>query len=89
VRDPCTHRERVALPQGRATIWSSRGRRCDARPEDNFAIAHLPGVVVTLGVETDRGPLTRYATRAGMLRLLRALRPRTPLAVAPAPAPAG
>ncbi len=84
-RDRCTRRERVPLPQGRATIWTSRGRRCDPRPDDTFAVARLPGVVAVLGVGVEHGPLTRYATRAGMLRLLRTLRPRAPLSEAPAP----
>lgn len=75
-RDVCTRRERVALTAGRATIWSQPGRRCHARPEDTFAIARLPGVAVILAVEAQPGPVTRYATRAGMLRLLRALRER-------------
>jgi hypothetical protein len=79
-RDPCTRRERVALPSGGATIWSRPGRRCHARPENTFAIARLPGVRVTIAVDVSRGPIARYATRAGMLRLLRALRERAPAA---------
>jgi hypothetical protein len=75
--DPCTHRKRIRLAQGRATIWSFGGRGCDTRSEARLAIMRLPGTVVMLGVDTRRGP-TRYATRAGMLRLLRALRPYAP-----------
>lgn len=75
--DPCTRRHRVALPSGHGTIWSRRsGRRCHARSEGVFAIARLPGVVVALGVDAEHKAHTRYATRAGMLRLLRALRER-------------
>ena len=83
-QDPCMHRKRLALPQGRATIWLPRGRRCDDRRP--LAVARLPGVVVTVNVDIRQGPLARYATRAGMLRLLRALRPRPELAEPPAPA---
>ncbi|HKG37775.1 MAG TPA: hypothetical protein VKB25_02200 [Conexibacter sp.] len=78
--DPCTRRERVALPSGHATIWSKRGRRCRVRAEDTFAIARMPGVIVVLGQDSERRSVTRYATRAGMLRLLRALRLRQPSA---------
>jgi hypothetical protein len=77
--DPCTHRERVAFPQGRATIWSGRSGRCAARPGANtLAVARLRGVVVTRNVDVVRGPFARYGTRAGMLRLLRALQRYTP-----------
>jgi len=80
--DPCTHRKRVRLAQRRATIWSFGGRGCDTRPEARLAVVRLPGTVVMLSVDTRRRP-TRYATRAGMLRLLRALRPYAPEAPAP------
>lgn len=76
-RDTCTRRERVAIPDGRATIWF-RARGCERHPDDVFALARLDGVVVAIGVDVAHGPATRYATRAGMLRLLRALRPRPP-----------
>jgi hypothetical protein len=82
--DPCTHRKRIRLAQGRATIWSFGGRRCDTRLEARLAVMRLPGAVVMLSVDTRRRP-TRYATRAGMLRLLRALQPYAPEAPAPAP----
>jgi hypothetical protein len=80
--DPCTHRRRIRLAQGHATIWSFGGRRCDTRSEARLAVMRLPGTVVMLGVDTRRRP-TRYATRAGMLRLLRALQPYTPGAPTP------
>jgi hypothetical protein len=83
--DPCTRRERVALPSGHATIWSPRGLRCRARGADPFAIAHLPGVVALVGLDAERRGSARYATRVGMLRLLRALRLREPRPAAPAP----
>lgn len=75
-RDPCTRRQRVTLRSGRATVWSSRGRGCHPRPEYAFAIARLPGVAAILTIDAERGPAARYATRTGMLRLLRALRER-------------
>lgn len=80
--DPCTHRTRTRLAQGRATIWSFGGRGCDTRSEARLALMRPPGTVVMLSVDTRRRP-TRYATRAGMLRLLRALRPYAPGAPAP------
>lgn len=80
--DPCTHRKRIRLAQRRATIWSFGGRRCDTRPEVRLAVMRLPGTVVMLSVDTRRRP-TRYATHAGMLRLLRALRPYATGAPAP------
>jgi hypothetical protein len=80
--DPCTHRKRIRLAQNRATIWSFGGRGCDTRSEARMAIVHLPGTIVMLTVDTRRRP-TRYATRAGMLRLLRALRQYAPGAPAP------
>jgi hypothetical protein len=83
--DPCTRRERVALPSGHATIWSRQGRRCHARAEDVFAIARLPGVVVVVGTDAESRPVPGYDTRVGMLRLLRALRLREPRSATPAP----
>jgi hypothetical protein len=88
-RDPCTRRERVALASGHATIWSRHGGRCHAKADATFAIARLSGVVVLLGLDAEQ-PVTpsvaRYATRTGMLRLMRALHRREPRPL-PAPAP--
>ena len=81
----CRRRVDGGLPGDRATIRATYRRkhgRCPHRDARYTAVAFLSGV----GVVIDAGGRSRtdpYNSRAGMLRLLRALRPYTPGAPTP------
>lgn len=84
LREYCPVVERLALPHGRATIFTGR-RSCR---HDGAAVVRLPGVVVVVfpaECGDCRGPVDRYHSRAGLRALVRALRPRVPRAFPPAP----
>jgi hypothetical protein len=82
-RHRCTGSQRVALAAGHAMLYWPIGRCGQGFAFSRFALAALPGVrVVIFPSSSDScshcsGPINRYATRAGMRRLVRALRPRS------------
>lgn len=77
LRQYCPVVERLTLPNGRATIFTGR-RSCR---HDGAAIVRFPGVVVVVFPDecSDcREPIARYHSRAGLRRIVRALRIRPP-----------
>jgi hypothetical protein len=91
-RDPCSQIRRVAVRDGRATIFQ-RSPRCPKLDErktpdaltDTTAVVVLRGVVVLADADdctSCHGPVSRYESIEGMLRIVRALRPREPRGMA-------
>lgn len=89
-RDRCYLIRRLTLRRGRATIFQ-RSPRCpklDVRQtadalDDTTAVVVLPGVVAIVVADDCgdcHGPVSRYESIAGMLRIVRALRLREPTA---------
>ena len=73
-RDPCTRIARFPALNGRAAIYT-RAASCKRKPADVFALVVRHDVAVVVTVDLFGRP-SRYATRAGLRRLVRALRVR-------------
>jgi hypothetical protein len=73
-RNPCTRIARFAVPGGRAVIYT-RATGCRRAPDNVFALVVRRNVVIVLTVDLF-GPPSRYATRAGLRRLVQSLRVR-------------
>ncbi len=91
-RDRCTRVERIGLPGGSATVYTPEHGCRGGELDGPAALVRLPRV--RIGISPEYGcaectdVVTPWASEAGVRAVVRALRPRTPLAEAPAPPPA-
>jgi hypothetical protein len=78
-REACTRFERIPLSGGRASIYALAPHCGSADEQTPLAIARFPHAAVIVSLSCARcGPLARYGTRAGLRRLVHALRVRPP-----------
>jgi hypothetical protein len=73
-RDSCTRIARFAVSNGRAAVYT-RAASCKRKPSDVFALVVHDDVAIVMTVDLFGRP-SRYATRAGLRRLVRALHVR-------------